>query len=95
MLPRDLLSANVDALVRAQGFAPHVATVRDDMRVSMHGDELRAELCIGDNEWRPVDFPAAFQHQAKQRRQTKGDSLAKHLTPPTAREIAARKGPTD
>lgn len=59
VLPPDLLSANVDALVRAQGFAPHVANVRDDMRVSMHGDELRAELCIGDNEWRPVDFPAA------------------------------------
>ena len=59
MLPPDLLSANVDALVRAQGFAPHVANVRDDMRVSMHGNELRAELCIGDNDWRPVDFPAA------------------------------------
>lgn len=66
VLSPDLLSANVEALVKAQGVAPTLTDVRDTIRVSFTNGDVQAELCIDGNDWHPLDFPAGPSQEARQ-----------------------------
>ena len=56
--PAEILSGNIDALVRAQGMCPTLGALPPTMRVVESGGQLRVELRSADNQWHAVG--AAF-----------------------------------
>ena len=51
MLSPEILSGNIDALVRAQGMCPTLGALLPTMRVAANGGQLRVELRSADNHW--------------------------------------------
>jgi hypothetical protein len=55
VLSPEILSGNIDALVRAQGVCPTLGALPPSMRVTASGGRLGVELCNGAGQWHALD----------------------------------------
>jgi len=56
VLSPELLSANLSALTGAQGACPTLRALRDVVRVTPDGDDVRVEVHIANEGWQAIDF---------------------------------------